>query len=43
MKNRSRKYDINRSKPRPGHRYTENKMRLSKLMVIYIKQHLSNI
>ena len=43
MKSRSHRYDINR--PRPGHlhKYTKYKMRLSIMMVICIKQHLSNI
>ena len=43
MKNRSQRYDINRARPRPGHKYTKYEMCLSKLMVICIKQHLSNI
>ena len=40
IKNRSQRYDINRARPR--HRYKSN-MCLSIMMVIYIKQHLSNI
>ena len=43
MKNRSYKYDINRPSPRHGHKYTKNKMCLSILMDVCIKQHLSNI
>ena len=43
MKNRSHRYDINRPMPRPGHKYTKYEMCLSKIMVICIKQHLSNI
>ena len=43
MKNRSQRYDINRPSPRHGHKYTKYKMCLSLMMVIYIKQHLSNI
>ena len=43
MKNRSHRYDINRSRPRHGHEYTKHKLLLSILMVICIKQHLSNI
>ena len=42
MKNRSHIYDINRSRHRHGHRYTEYKMCLSLMMVTYIKQHLSS-
>ena len=34
---------INRLMPRYGHKYTKNKMRLSIMTVICIKQHLSNI
>ena len=40
MKNR---YDINRPRSRHGHRYSKCKKLLSKMMLIYIKQHLSNI
>ena len=40
-KNRSQRYDINWSRPRQ--RYTKFKMCLSIIMVICIKQHLSNI
>ena len=43
MKNRSQRYDINRLRPRYGHRYTKYKMCLSIVMTICIKQHLSNI
>ena len=43
MKNRSHRYDINRPSPRHGHSHTEYKMCLSIMMVICIKQHLSNI
>ena len=43
MKNRSQKYDINRLRPRRGHKYTKYKMYLSIMMVICVKQHLSNI
>ena len=42
MKNRSQRYDINRPRPRDGHKYTKYKMCLSIMMVICIKQHLSN-
>ena len=43
MKNRSHKSDINRHKSRQGHKYRENKKCLSMMMLICIKQHLSNI
>ena len=43
MKNRSHRYDINRSRPRHKHTYTKYKMYLSMMLVICIKQHLSNI
>ena len=42
-KNRSHKYNINRSRPRHWHEYTKYKMSLNTMMVICIKQHLSNI
>ena len=41
MKNRSRRYDINRHRSRTGHKYTKYKMYLSMMMFICIKQHLS--
>ena len=41
MKTRSHRYDINRRRLRHGQKYAKNKMRLSILMVIYIKQDLS--
>ena len=43
MKNRSHTHDINRPRPRYGHKYTKYKMCLSIMMSTYIKQHLSNI
>ena len=43
MKNRSQRYNINRPRPRHGPKCTNYKMCLSVVMVIYIKQHLSNI
>ena len=43
MKNRSHRYDMNRPRPRHGHTCTKYEMCLSILMVICIKQHLSNI
>ena len=42
-KNRSLRYDINRPKSRNGHKYTKYKTYLSMIMIIRIKQHLSNI
>ena len=43
MKNTSRKYDTNRPRSRHGYKYTKSKMCLSIMMVICVKQHLSNI
>ena len=43
MKNRSQICDINKPRPRHGHKHTKYKMRLSTVMVICIKQHLMNI
>ena len=43
MKNRSHRYDINRVRPRHGHKYTKYKTCISIMIVICIKQHLSNI
>ena len=43
MKNRSHRYVINRPRAKHGHRYTKYKMCLIIMMVIDIKQHLSNI
>ena len=43
MKSRSQIYDINRPTPRHGHKYTKYIMSLSIMMVICVKQHLSNI
>ena len=42
MKNRSRRYNINRPRPRYGQRYTKYKMFQDNL-VICINQYLSNI
>ena len=39
----TRKYVINRTRPRHGHKYTKYKISLNLVMVICIKQHLSNI
>ena len=41
--NRSSRYDINRPRRRHGHIYTKYKICLDIMMVICIKQHLSNI
>ena len=41
-KNISYRYDINRSRPRHGHKYAKYKMCLSIMMVRYIKQHLKS-
>ena len=43
IKNRSYRLDISRPRPRYGHRYAKYNMYLSIMMVIRIKQHLSNI
>ena len=43
MKNVSHEYDIKRPWHRHGHKYTKYKKCLNIMMVIYIKQHLSNI
>ena len=43
MKNRSHRYDIRKPRPSHGHKYTKYKMYFSILMVICLKQHLSNI
>ena len=42
MKNRSHRYDIYRPNPRHGHKYAKYKKCLSMVMLIRIKQHLSN-
>ena len=43
MKNRSQRHGINRPKSRHRHKCTKCKMSLDIMMVICIKQHLSNI
>ena len=43
MKNRSHRYDINRIRSRHGHKYTKYKTCIGIMIVICIKQHLSNI
>ena len=42
-KSGSHRYNINRPRSRHGHKYGKYKKRLSMIMVICIKQHLSNI
>ena len=42
MKNSSSRFDINTPRLRYGHKYTKYKIRLNKMMVICIKQHLRN-
>ena len=43
IKNRSHRCEINKPRSRHGHKYSESKKCLSMMMLIYIKQHLSNI
>ena len=43
LESKSQKYDIDRPKPRHGHKYTKFNMCVSIMMVTCIKQHLSNI
>ena len=43
MKHRSQRYDANRPMTRHRQKYTKYKMCLSIMMVICIKQHLSNV
>ena len=43
MKNKSQRHNINRPRPRSGHKYTKYKMCLSITMGMCIRQHLSNI
>ena len=42
MKNRSNRYDINRTRPKHGYKYTKYKICLS-MKTVCNKQHLSNI
>ena len=42
MKIDSRNYGINRFRSRHGHKYSKYMKRLSMMMLICIKQHLSN-
>ena len=43
MKSRSHRYDINRPRPRHGHKNSKYKKCSNMMMLICIKQHLSNI
>ena len=43
IKNISHRYDINRHRPRYGHKYSKYKKCLSMMLLICIKEHLSNI
>ena len=43
VKNRSYRYDINRTRPRHAYEYTKYTMFLSMMMVVRSKQYLSNI
>ena len=43
MKKRSHIYNINGTRPRHGYKYTKYKTKKCIMMVICIKQHLSNI
>ena len=43
MKNKSHRYDINRTRLRHGYKYTKYEMCISMTVVICKKQHLSNI
>ena len=42
-KNRSHRYDINKPRPRHGQKYSKCKTCLSMIMIICIKQQLSNM
>ena len=42
-KNRSHRYDIKKPRSRHGHKYSKYKTCLGMIMIICIKQHLSNI
>lgn len=37
------RYDINRPRARRGHKFTKHKRCCRMMMIVYIKQHLSNI
>ena len=42
MENRSYRHEINKPRPRHGHIYTKYRKCFSMMMLICIKQHLSN-
>ena len=43
VKNRSHTYDISRPRSRHGHKYSKYRKCLSMIMLVGMKQHLSNI
>ena len=43
IKNRSKRFEITWPRSGCGNKYTKHKMCISIMIVIYIKQHLSNI
>ena len=43
MKNKSHRHNINRPRPSYGLRYSKHRKSLSMMVLICIKQHLSNI
>ena len=43
IKNRSQIYNINRLRPRNGHKYSKHKTCFNMMMLLCIKHHLSNI
>ena len=43
MKNSWHRYDIDRTRPKHGYTYTKYKTCLSMMMIMFNKQHLSNI
>ena len=43
LKKKSQRYDINRPSSRHGQKYRKYKKCLSMTMVIFVKQHVSNI
>ena len=43
MKSRSHRYNINKLRSRHGRKYSKYNIRLSVMMLLCIKQHLSNI
>ena len=43
MKMKSSRYDINRPRPRHGHKFSKYKNCLSIMVLICIKQYLSNV